>query len=172
MKRAAVVLGFVFLMTAFKGSAQSTKDDQGGVVMGLYGSGASGTDGGGAFLGLYSSASIRKPWEGNGVFLELGTARLPYGPTLDGTFSATYRMTVNTSAGQTGKRAVLPYLDGGYTRYFINGNALHYGGGVLWKISGQYEQSKVLGLEYRESIIAGHGRQPELRLTFHIEGAP
>ncbi len=87
--------------------------------------------------------------------LELGYANNIARRGSDGILGITYDHTFNfTRNFEEPKRYALhPFLDVGYTRFFLGSNALHYGGGLLWHYSTIDERG--FRLEYRGYSISG-----------------
>lgn len=146
-------------------SAERASFNDGAAVGGLFGAGAKGAEMGGAYLGLFGTAHSLNPKEGGGLMLELGYAHDIAVPGNDELFAVSYDQTFNftTESSPPKKNLFHPFLDVGYTRFFLGGNALHYGGGLLWHYSSV--DSKGFRLEYRGYSIAGHDPISTIRIS-------
>ncbi|HEY4356500.1 MAG TPA: hypothetical protein VGN16_12185 [Acidobacteriaceae bacterium] len=143
----------------------SNDPDHGGLATGFYGSSGTGSGSAGVFLGLYSTGRFPHLGSNGGLFLDLGVA----GPTaktpVDGTFSVNWQPTWNPP--RKSSKLILPFITTGYTRYFLTGNAVNYGGGVLWHLPRrQVGSENVLRLEYREMLFFDGHRVPTVRIAY------
>lgn len=144
------------------------ESDAGGAVGGFYGTvGKTGSAGG--FIALYSTGSIRH-FGAPGIQLEMGLAGLTPITPVDGQFAINWLQTINTDKTPTNgnRRHAFLFLAGGYSRYFVTGNAVDYGAGVNLRLKSKtrYSEWKAIRLEYREDYVFGWGRQPGLRISY------
>lgn len=149
--------------------SQDDYSDTGGGLIGLYGGGWNVGEGG-VYTGMFFAGAGRHP-TGPGTMLELGIARTP-AKTVDGVFALNYQQLFVTDKhpGDPKKHHEYLFLNGGYTRFFVTGNAADYGGGVIWRIPGSPAEFKEARFEYREYYIAGYGRQKEVRVSWELGG--
>jgi hypothetical protein len=169
MIRAAWMVVVVLLMAPLASTAQSD-EDAGGAYGGFYGAGGikgseAPTGSGGAYIGLYDTGSFRKLVH-PGLFLELGATGPTKKTSADGVFSFNFQSTYNTDRhpGDPKRRHIFVFVNGGYSRFFLTGNAADYGGGIIWRYA-QKSSDSDLRFEYREYYIAGSGRQPTFRIS-------
>ncbi len=165
----AIVL---FLLSSICCLAQSNDEDAGGFVAGEYGAGGR-TGSGGVYLGLYDTGGLQRlasprHFLAPGFFLELGLAGATPKTPVDGLFSFNFQSTYNLHQDPTRSRRTPAFLffNGGYSRFFVTGNAVNYGGGVMWRFTQRNDEFRGLRIEYRESYMPGWGRQPTVRLSF------
>ena len=145
-------------------SAAKTGFDDGAAVGGIFGAGTKGAGVGGAYVSLFETAHSFNPKYAGGLMLELGYSHGVASPGSDGLVAVTYDHTLNLTRSTSPKRNVIhPFLDVGYTRFFLGGNALHYGGGLLWHYSSV--DSKGFRLEYRGYSIAGQTPISTIRIS-------
>lgn len=114
--------------------------------------------------------------EGAGFFPQFGTGLLveigAIGPTphrqLEGLLSINAQPTFFATKNGTrpGQRNRLFFLDGGYSRFFVNGNGVNYGGGLIWRYKQTKDGFSALRFEYKEYYLSGWGRQPEVRISW------
>ena len=130
----AIVL---FLLSSICCLAQSNDEDAGGFVAGEYGAGGR-TGSGGVYLGLYDTGGLQRlasprHFLAPGFFLELGLAGATPKTPVDGLFSFNFQSTYNLHQDPTRSRRTPAFLffNGGYSRFFVTGNAVNYGGGVM-----------------------------------------
>jgi hypothetical protein len=176
MRRIDWILLVLLLATALPCLAQTNSDD-GAFVGGFYGSG--GTSGAaGAFIGLYDTKDLEKPTSfksllSPGMFLELGAIGPVRKSDADGLFAVNFQSTYNLRKGGSwhGRDKKFLFLNGGYSRFFANGNGVDYGGGVLWRHDKRENGFNEFRFEYREFYLAGWGRQPGFRISFENGGA-
>lgn len=153
--------------------SQQTSDEEGdggGFVLGAYGGGGKVGEGG-LYTGMFLPGTLRNQY-GFGVIGELGVAAKTPAHTADGVFALNYQQIFVTDRhpSNLAKHHAFVFLNGGYTRFFLTGNAADYGGGVVWRLPGTAAMFKQARLEYREFYIAGYGRQPEVRVSWELGG--
>jgi hypothetical protein len=169
MKR-CVLLCLLAIVTSFC-NAQSNAD-AGGLDGGFYGSGGK-TGSCGGFISLYDTGGVRH-FGGPGVQLELGLAGPTPATTVDGQFTINWLQSINTDREpmNDNRRHAFLYLTGGYSRYFVTGNAVDYGAGVNWRLKSRTKigEWKAIRLEYRENYVFGWGRQPGIRISYETGG--
>ena len=154
-------------------TSQQTSDqegDAGGGVLGVYGGGGKVGEGG-VYTGMFLPGTMPHQ-NGFGLMAELGVAAKTPANTADGVFALNYQQIFVTDRhpGNLEKHHAFVFLNGGYTRFFLTGNAADYGGGVVWRLPGTAAMFKQARFEYREFYIAGYGRQPEVRVSWELGG--
>jgi hypothetical protein len=166
MKRFALFLAFLSFAISFCNAQPNA--DAGGAAAGFYGS-AGKTGSGGGFISLYSTGGIRS-FGSPGIQLELGLAGPTPATAVDGQFAINWLQSINTDRNPIDdkRRHAFFYLIGGYSRYFVTGNAADYGAGVNWRLKSKTKigEWKAIRLEYRENYVFGWGRQPGIRISY------
>jgi len=132
-------------------------DDAGALAGGLYGS-AGKTGAAGGYIAVYDTGSVRRITH-PGLMFDLGlVGPVPKNP-VDGVFSINYLSTYNTRSGpySEDQRQIFPFASVGYSRLFATGNAVNYGGGLLWRYSkhGTYDNVPGIRMEYRDYWLPG-----------------
>jgi hypothetical protein len=142
----------------------------GGGLIGVYGGGGKVGEGG-VYTGMFDTGTLRHP-DGLGLMLELGVAAKTPAKTTDGVLALNLQQVFNVDKHSTDltKNHAFLFLNGGYTRFILTGNAADYGGGVIWRLPGTAAEFKEARFEYREYYIAGYGRQQEVRVSWELGG--
>ena len=155
----------VVLLLVCSGALNAQNESQSALTGGFFG-GWGKTGSSGAYLTGEGAGFL--PQFGTGLSVELGAI----GPTprrpLDGLLSINAQPTF--FATKRGNRAnhgkLLVFLNGGYSRFFANGNGLDYGGGLIWRYRRNGAGFSAMRFEYREYYLGGWGRQPEVRISW------
>jgi hypothetical protein len=162
----ALFLMFSFLVPLCLSQCNANKvgADDGAAAGGLFGAGSSKGGMGGGYLTLFGTAHSLNPICSGGIMLELGYVNNIVRKGNDGLAAVTYDHTFNWDRRpEISKRNVFhPFFDIGYTRFFLNGNALHFGGGLLWHYGSSDNGYR---LEYRGYSIFGQGTVSTIRLS-------
>jgi len=156
------VLAFLLICC---GACTAQNESQSALTRGFYGGG-----------GRTGSSGVYVTGEGAGFFPQFGTGLLlelgAIGPTprrqLDGLLSINAQpMFFATKRGMSSsQRKTFVFLNGGYSRFFANGNGVNYGGGLIWRYRHTESGFSGLRFEYREYYLGGWGRQPEVRIAW------
>jgi hypothetical protein len=131
---------------------------------GIFGAGTASGEMTGAYITVYQTGRSINPVCAGGLRLELGYAHNLVKVSDDGAFGITYDHTLNftKSFDTSQKNRFHPFFNIGYTRFFLGGNAVHYGGGILWKYGGTDNGFR---LEYRGYSLPGQGPVSTIRLS-------
>jgi hypothetical protein len=167
-KSGVQTLGTTSSDVAARGTTQN--NEAGGAIIGVYGGGGKVGEGG-VYTGIYDTGTLRHP-EGIGLMLELGVAGRTPAKTVDGVLALNMQQVFITDRhpSDLSKHHAFLFLNGGYTRFFLTGNAADYGGGVIWRLPSTPQEFKETRFEYREYYVAGYGRQQEVRISWEIGG--
>jgi hypothetical protein len=162
------------MLVMIPSSLAQTNGDDGAVAGGFYGSGGR-SGAAGAYLGIYDTKDFEKLTSlkklmSPGLFLELGMIGPVRKSPVDGLFAFNFQSTYNLRRGGNwrGRDKKFLFLNGGYSRFFVNGNGVDYGGGILWRHDqkgdsfGKFNEFRV---EYRELYLPAWGRQPGFRVS-------
>jgi hypothetical protein len=167
-----ILIGLMLVMVP--SSFAQTDSDAGAFSGGFYGSGGR-SGAAGAYLGIYDTKDFEKPTSfkklmSPGFFLELGMIGPIRKSPIDGVFAFNAQSTYNLRRGGKwrGEGKTFLFLNGGYSRFFVNGNGADYGGGILCRHDRQGDSRGKFNefrIEYREFYLPGWGRQPGFRLS-------
>ena len=163
MHRVFPVLLVTLLFLARTCGAQS--ESESAFTRGVFGGGGK-TGSSGAYL-IGEGAGVF-PRFGTGLEVELGVIGPMPHQQLDGLLSINAQPTFfATKKGiRSNRRNLFVFLNGGYSRFFVNGNGVNYGGGLIWRYAHTNSEFSGLRLEYREYYLGGWGRQPEVRISW------
>ncbi len=171
--------GWIFcaLMLGMIPSSLAQTESDGAAGGGFYGSGGR-SGAAGAYLGIYDTKDFEKPTSfkklmSPGLFLELGLIGPVRKNLVDGLFALNFQSTYNLRRGGNwrGRDKKFLFLNGGYSRFFVNGNGVDYGGGILWRHDKRETDFNEFRFEYREFYLPGWGRQPGFRISFEKGGS-
>ena len=159
----AVILFAILLIFVKACCAQN--ENEGSFTRGIFGGGGK-TGSSGAYL-VGEGAGVF-PRFGTGLEIELGAIGPMPHQQLDGLLSINAQPTFfATKKGiRSDRRNLFVFLNGGYSRFFVNGNGVNYGGGLIWRYAHTNSEFSGLRLEYREYYLGGWGRQPEVRISW------